>query len=314
MTTTRGPAEPAAGPRGRPAPAAAPLTHRYAASPPAASPAPDAGRRSLSLPPPGTAARSGTVRPHGAGRPPYARPTGWHRWWAPSLQLATVCGLLVAGSAVIDARHAATAADVAADRGAGASVALAPVRHRVSPPVSISVPRLGIRSSLVDLHKNPDGSLQVPRDYARAGWWADGPRPGDSAPAVVVGHVDSQDGPGVFYRLAELRPGDQVQVRRADGRTVVFVVQRVQSAAKRTFPTAAVYSGRQPALRLITCGGEFDRSTGHYLSNTIVFATPYVAPSHPGHRQDRVSTGEVVRGPRHAPVDLRPVQRSGLLG
>jgi hypothetical protein len=91
---------------------------------------------------------------------------------------------------------------------------------------------------------------------------------------VIVGHVDSKTGPAVFYRLRDLRRGDRIAVVGADGRTVTFVVQRLATYAKSGFPTAAVYGPTAgPALRLVTCGGEFDRSTGHYLSNTVVYAT-----------------------------------------
>jgi hypothetical protein len=86
--------------------------------------------------------------------------------------------------------------------------------------------------------------------------------------------VDSRSGPAVFYRLRQLRPGDPVWVERQDGRKVRFVVQRLKQVPKTSFPTHEVY-GFQPhvMLRLITCGGVFNRNTGHYVDNVIVFAT-----------------------------------------
>jgi sortase (surface protein transpeptidase) len=91
---------------------------------------------------------------------------------------------------------------------------------------------------------------------------------------VVLGHVDSRRGPAVFYRLRELRRGDQITVTRADGSTVRFVVQRTEQTLKRRFPTDDVYYPTlRPGLRLVTCGGEFDRRIHHYKSNIIVYAT-----------------------------------------
>jgi len=107
-----------------------------------------------------------------------------------------------------------------------------------------------------------------------AGWYAGGTRPGDPGSAVILGHVDSRSGPAVFYRLRELRPGDTVEVARADGSKVRFAVQRTEQYDKRRFPTDEVYYPTlTPALRLVTCGGQFDHTTGHYRSNVIVFAT-----------------------------------------
>ena len=115
----------------------------------------------------------------------------------------------------------------------------------------------------------------MPEDAKRAGWYSQGPAPGDDGPAVIVGHVDSFRGPGVFARVSTLVPGDAVDVRRADGSVAAFVVQRVETFAKRDFPTEAVYQGDgTTSLRLITCGGEFDSAAKSYLSNVIVFAVP----------------------------------------
>jgi len=107
-----------------------------------------------------------------------------------------------------------------------------------------------------------------------AGWYALGPRPGEPGSAVILGHVDSkEDGPAVFFRLRELRRGDQIRVRRADGSTVRFVVQRTEQYDKQRFPTDDVYYPTlTPGLRLVTCGGEFDATARSYRSNIIVFA------------------------------------------
>jgi hypothetical protein len=109
-----------------------------------------------------------------------------------------------------------------------------------SDPVTVSIPRLGVRSTLVELGLDADGAMEVPRDPARAGWFSRGPAPGALGPAVIAGHVTWNGAPGVFYRLTTLRPGDRLVVARADGRTVVFTVDRVARFAKSRFPTGAV--------------------------------------------------------------------------
>ena len=144
-----------------------------------------------------------------------------------------------------------------------------------SRPLALTIPSIGIdREPLVALGKEPDGSLEVPSDPSRAGWFAPGSAPGQIGPAVLAGHVDSQDGPAVFYRLSELRLGAVVEVARADGRTARFAVDKVERYAKDRFPTTAVYGGttHRAELRLITCGGRFDTRTGHYTDNVVAFA------------------------------------------
>jgi sortase (surface protein transpeptidase) len=146
--------------------------------------------------------------------------------------------------------------------------------QRVARPVSLTIPLIGVRTALITLGRAADGSLQVPSSTSVAGWYADGPRPGAIGPAVIAGHVDSLSGPGVFFRLSQLRPGDRVYVTRADGTTAEFLVTAAATYLKDDFPAQAVYGGTPDAeLRLITCGGTFDQATGHYLSNIIVYAT-----------------------------------------
>lgn len=147
-----------------------------------------------------------------------------------------------------------------------------------SAPVRLSAPAIGIDSPLVDLGRNADGTVEVPSlddPDARPGWYRDSPTPGTLGPAIILGHVDSRRfGPGVFYHLAELRPGDSVDVARADGTVARFAVDEVRQVAKRDFPTLEVYGNLDHAgLRLITCGGEFDPAAGSYESNVIVFAS-----------------------------------------
>ncbi|HEX9993825.1 MAG TPA: class F sortase [Acidimicrobiales bacterium] len=141
-------------------------------------------------------------------------------------------------------------------------------------PARVRIPRIGVDAPVVDLGKNPDGTLEVP-DWQDAGWWERGPQPGERGPAVIVAHVDSTAGPAAFYRLREVVPGDVVEVDLDGGGTARFVVQRLERFPKDAFPTFDVYGLTPgPELRLITCDGEFDASTGHYVDNLVVFATP----------------------------------------
>ncbi|HTQ92686.1 MAG TPA: class F sortase [Streptosporangiaceae bacterium] len=140
-------------------------------------------------------------------------------------------------------------------------------------PVWLSIPSIGVRTRLIHLGVNKNGTLQVPASTAVAGWYTGSPRPGTVGSAIIAGHVDSRSGPGIFFWLRTLRPGDRVYVGRADGTMAVFTVTRIKKFAKDRFPTAAVYGPVPDAeLRLITCGGNFDRSLGSYLSNVVVFA------------------------------------------
>jgi hypothetical protein len=147
--------------------------------------------------------------------------------------------------------------------------------YRTTPvPVRVQIPRIAVASTLDRLGQAPDRTVQVPRRWEVAGWYAGGTRPGDPGSAVILGHVDSTSGPAVFYRLSELRRGDRVEVVRADGSSVRFVVQRTEQYPKWRFPTDEVYYPTlTPALRLVSCGGQFDSASGHYRSNVIVFAT-----------------------------------------
>ena len=188
-----------------------------------------------------------------------------------ALQALTLLALFSVQALVL----AGVRADLSADRGVGEQVAVGVVEQGLSPPVALTIPALGIDTRLIGLRKDLDGSLQVPEDPQRAGWYSQGPAPGDDGPAVIVGHVDSYRGPGIFARLDQLAVGDPLDVRRADGSVVAFVVQSVETFAKRKFPTEAVYAGDgTTSLRLITCGGEFDAKARSYLNNVIVFAVP----------------------------------------
>jgi hypothetical protein len=142
----------------------------------------------------------------------------------------------------------------------------------VGDPLSISIDSISVESELVPAGLLEDGTVDVPADPFIAGWFTGGPRPGDRGPAVIMGHVDSKkSGPGVFWHLVDLAVGAVVTIETTTG-TVVFVVDHVDRFPKDEFPTEAVYGPTpRPTLRLITCGGTFDRSIGHYRDNVVAF-------------------------------------------
>jgi hypothetical protein len=144
-----------------------------------------------------------------------------------------------------------------------------------SPPVRLDIDSIGVHTStFVDLGRGRDGSIEVPRNFAAAGFYTLGPTPGQFGPAVIAGHVDSHEGPAVFYRLGALKAGATVSVGRRDGTTARFVVDRVAAYPKAQFPTTEVYGNTtsRAELRLITCGGSFDDRSGHYVDNVVAFA------------------------------------------
>jgi LPXTG-site transpeptidase (sortase) family protein len=152
------------------------------------------------------------------------------------------------------------------------AVTTAPPHRSLGPPTRVRVPRIGVDSSLVSLALDKAGKLEAPKVYDKAGWYSGGPAPGDVGPAVLAGHVDSKAGPAVFYRLHELKVGDKIEVRRGRD-TVTFTVTGVTKHPKDRFPTAAVYGPTPgPELRLVTCGGVFDRLRNSYRDNVVVFA------------------------------------------
>jgi hypothetical protein len=149
-----------------------------------------------------------------------------------------------------------------------------PVVLRVADPTRVRIPAIGVDAPLVPLGLQGDGTMDVPVDFEAAGWYDDGPRPGEDGPAVIAGHLDSEVGPAVFFRLSRLHPGDEINVPHSDGRNSTFVVTRVARFDKQEFPTADVFGPTiGPELRLVTCGGSFDFTRRTYRGNTVVFAS-----------------------------------------
>ncbi len=145
---------------------------------------------------------------------------------------------------------------------------------QVASPASLTIPRIRVKTQLINLGLAADGAMQVPSSVSVAGWYTGSPRPGAVGSAIIVGHIDSRTSPGVFYQLPQLHPGDSVYVKRADGSTAEFRVTSIQTYLKDHFPTQTVYGPTPDAeLRLITCGGAFDAASHRYLSNIVVYAT-----------------------------------------
>jgi sortase (surface protein transpeptidase) len=146
-------------------------------------------------------------------------------------------------------------------------------QHEGAEPTRVRMPSIGVDSRLLWLGMDDHEALVPPSDFSRAGWFTGGPRPGETGPAVIAGHVESYEGPAVFFRLSELERGDEVVVDRADGTTARFTVTAVDRYPKDRFPTEQVYGSTPlPELRLITCGGEFDHDARSYRDNVVVSA------------------------------------------
>ena len=142
-----------------------------------------------------------------------------------------------------------------------------------SDPAFVDIPAIGATSTVEELGTLLDGRLETPVDFMKVGWWAGGTVPGQKGPAVLAGHLDSYQGPAIFARLNLLKTGDRVTVARRDGIVLHFAVTRVDRYPKDLFPAAQVYGPTDQAeLRLITCGGRFDRGAHSYTDNTVVYA------------------------------------------
>jgi sortase (surface protein transpeptidase) len=199
------------------------------------------------------------------------------RWWvlAAALLLIAVACLAVG----LRGRQHPLAGPVGPQRPPPAAVkstALSPalfVAER-SVPVALSIPAIGLSVPLSQLGLNPDGTVQVPTDFQEPGWFEPGPSPGQLGSAVILGHVDSYQGPAVFFLLRTLLTGDHVDVTLADGTIADFAVYTVVQYSKSGFPSQLVYDPHgYSALQLVTCGGTFDSQTGHYLSNIVVYTS-----------------------------------------
>ncbi|MEV5570052.1 class F sortase [Spirillospora sp. NPDC052269] len=142
-------------------------------------------------------------------------------------------------------------------------------------PERVEIPDAGVHASVMPVGQNRDGTVEVPplQTAERVGWYRGGPAPGTRGSAVLLGHYDDQSGPAAFYKLHKVRRGAVVRVGRSDGRTALFTVDAVEKVPKWNFPGSRVYGDvRYAGLRLVTCGGSYDRAEHSYRDNLIVYA------------------------------------------
>jgi LPXTG-site transpeptidase (sortase) family protein len=169
---------------------------------------------------------------------------------------------------------AASGAAVGANGHASVLSAKSVARKQMPNPVRISIPSIGVNARVIALGLNRDRTIEVPKNFSDTGWFQPGPEPGEQGAAVIVGHVASRSGPAVFYRLRELRRGQVITIHLQGGSTVRYVADSMIRVPKSRFPTSRVYAQtKQPTLRLITCAGTLNPSTGHHPDNYIVFAS-----------------------------------------
>jgi hypothetical protein len=196
--------------------------------------------------------------------------------------LGAVCavGLLTAGAIAVRGRDSGSTRTASAAASPSPSPVVVPPATLVEPspaeslppPDRIRIASIGVDAPLEQLGLNGSGALQVPADFQHAGWYTGGAAPGEVGPAVIAGHVDTVNGPAVFFRLRDLKAGDVVEVSRG-GTWLAFRVVGSQRFPKAQFPAADVYRPTPvPELRLITCGGDFDHSRRSYYDNIVVYA------------------------------------------
>ncbi len=192
-----------------------------------------------------------------------------HQYHAPQPPAVATVGPLTPGPSAAPASPPSAASATPKPPGVAALPA--------SAPTAIRIPAINVDSVVNKVGLNRDHTMEVPREgplYDQAAWYRYSPTPGQLGPAVIIGHIDSaRDGPSVFFKLGALKPGQRIEVDRADGAALSFEVDTVASYPKDSFPVDTVYGDTTyPGLRLITCGGRFDTRTGQYLNNTVVFA------------------------------------------
>jgi len=211
-------------------------------------------------------------RAHGA-KTWLRRPPAWAIAAAAALVVGLVVGLLVGGGNDPAPEASAPNSTTQPATTSGIPQVVTSLAHIA--PVQVIIPAIDVDSSLVNLGLNPDGTLEVPKDYEKAGWFTGGNYPGDPSgpPGLIAGHVDDYTGPAVFFELSKLVAGDEVHVVRADNTVAVFVVSATAQYPKSEFPAAEVYAPVAGSeIVLITCTGEFNANARSYLDNFVVRA------------------------------------------
>lgn len=220
---------------------------------------------------------------HSVPRYSVARPKGSAKRWL----IVTFIGVVLAAAGAFVITHALIGSGGGLPSGAlvipsnvGTAVPTPSVAPTAAPlaastPVRIEISSLKVSAPVTQLGLAADGSVQVPplSNHNLAGWYSGSVTPGERGSSIILGHVDSYTGESVFFSIKNLRPGDQINVVRADGTTATFAVDGVQKVEKSTFPTGAIYGNvSYPSLRLVTCGGPFDSAKGQYLDNIVVYS------------------------------------------
>ncbi|MET7817201.1 class F sortase [Micromonospora zamorensis] len=212
------------------------------------------------------------ARPPTAVTPRRSRPPGRSPWSVPLAVVLVLAGVFATGAGLGRSVGPFDFAPAGGDQPARSeSVGLAASR-----PVRLTVPAIKVAAPVAPVGQARDGSIAVPplERHNETGWYDRGPTPGESGPAVIVGHVDTKTGPSVFYDLGKLHPGDLIEVARADESVVVFRVDTVEHFPKDQLPAERIYGhDGPPGLRLITCGGQFIGGRTGYADNVIAFAT-----------------------------------------
>ncbi|MFJ9742079.1 class F sortase [Streptomyces sp. NPDC101166] len=202
------------------------------------------------------------------------RPRKRAPWGVIALVLLTGLALIRNGSGEFDMGPPQPASAAAADTSAQSSLGGAPRALPYAEPDRVRIPAISVDAPLMAVGLDPDGWVGAPppEDANLAGWFTGAVSPGEKGTAVVVGHVDNQQGPAVFYGLGALKQGNRVEIPRRDGKTAVFEIYGVEVFAKNDFPGDRVYASKgAPELRVITCGGGFSKANG-YDGNVVAFA------------------------------------------
>ncbi len=199
-------------------------------------------------------------------------------WWATRPSAAEGVAVTALGSPSATPSPSGTATvDAGLPRVSARPATPGAVENDAVLPVSLAIPALDVRAAVDPVGVEDDGSMVVPQEVDRVGWYRFGVTPGSAAgAAVIAGHVDSKaQGPGALFRLREIGVGDRVDVRLADARTVRYVVVGKETLVKKRLPTERLFArGGTPRLVLITCGGPFIRELSSYRDNLVVVAEP----------------------------------------
>ncbi len=181
--------------------------------------------------------------------------------------LGFVVGILLASFALYSPVYAPETEEI------GTEIQENEIEFARSAPIRLIIPKIDLDTTFVEpLGLNEDRTVEVPENYEQVGWYKNGATPGEAGPSVILGHVDSFEGPAVFYDLKELEAGDEVMIERLDGTTATFVVTETQTVSQDAFPTLSVYGPtEEAALRLVTCTGVYDHGTLKYSHNLIVY-------------------------------------------